>query len=40
VLIDAGAHALAVVSGVFGQPDVRAAARRYAALYDRGVERA
>jgi thiamine-phosphate pyrophosphorylase len=37
-LIAAGAHALAVVSGVFGATDVRAAARRYAALFDRGVE--
>jgi thiamine-phosphate pyrophosphorylase len=40
MLVEAGAHALAVVSGVFGLPDVRAAARRYAALYERGVERA
>jgi thiamine-phosphate pyrophosphorylase len=37
-LVEAGAHALAVVSGVFGRPDVRAAARQYADLYDRGVE--
>jgi thiamine-phosphate pyrophosphorylase len=37
-LVEAGAHALAVVSGVFGQPDARAAARRYADLFDRGVE--
>jgi len=33
-LIAAGAHALAVVSGVFAQPDVRAAARAYAALFE------
>ena len=37
-LVEAGAHALAVVSGVFAQPDVQAAARRYAALFDRGVD--
>jgi len=28
-----GADALAVVSGVFGQPDIQAAARRYANLF-------
>ena len=32
-LIAAGADALAVIQGLFGQPDVRAAARRYAALF-------
>ncbi len=32
-LIDAGADMLAVVQGVFGQPDIQAAARRYAALF-------
>ncbi len=32
-LIDAGADFLAVVSGVFGAPDIRAAARRYAAMF-------
>ncbi|MDE1898120.1 MAG: thiamine phosphate synthase [Xanthomonadaceae bacterium] len=33
-LIDAGADLLAVVSGVFGAVDVRAAARRYADLFE------
>lgn len=33
-LIVAGAAMLAVISGVFGQPDVQAAARRYANLFD------
>ncbi|MEP6512103.1 MAG: thiamine phosphate synthase [Dokdonella sp.] len=33
-LIDAGADAIAVVSGLFGQPDVRAAARHFAALFE------
>ena len=33
LLLDVGADALAVVSGVFGQPDIRAAAARYAALF-------
>lgn len=33
-LVAAGADFLAVVSGVFGQGDVRAAAEAYAALYD------
>lgn len=33
-LIDAGAAMLAVISGVFGQPDIAAAARRYAELFD------
>lgn len=32
-LIAAGADALAVIEGVFGQPDVRAAAERYARLF-------
>lgn len=32
-LLDAGAGMLAVISGVFGQPDPRAAAARYAALF-------
>jgi thiamine-phosphate pyrophosphorylase len=32
-LIDAGADLLAVIHGVFGQPDVRAAAAAYAALF-------
>ena len=33
-LIAAGADALAIIEGVFGQGDVRAAARRYAQLFD------
>jgi thiamine-phosphate pyrophosphorylase len=33
-LIDAGADALAVIEGVFGQPDIRAAAARYARLFE------
>ena len=33
-LIDAGADMLAVISGVFAQPDVAAAARRYACLFE------
>ncbi len=33
-LLSAGADLLAVIHGVFGQPDVEAAARRYAALFD------
>jgi len=32
-LVEAGADALAVVEGVFGQPDIRTAAARYAALF-------
>ncbi|MBL8251390.1 MAG: thiamine phosphate synthase [Candidatus Competibacter sp.] len=32
-LLEAGADALAVVSAVFGQPDVQTAARRFAALF-------
>ncbi len=34
LLIDAGADMLAVIHGVFGQPDVAAAARRFAALFE------
>ena len=33
LLLEAGTDALAVVSGVFGQPDIQDAARRYAALF-------
>jgi len=33
-LVMAGADLLAVIHGVFGQPDVEAAARRYVALFD------
>ena len=33
-LIDAGADAVAVISALFGAPDVRAAARRFADLFD------
>jgi thiamine-phosphate pyrophosphorylase len=33
-LIAAGADALAVIEGIFGQPDIRAAAARYACLFD------
>lgn len=33
-LIAAGADALAVIEGVFGQPDIRAAAERYARLFN------
>ena len=33
-LIQAGADALAVIEGVFGQPDMRAAAERYARLFE------
>jgi thiamine-phosphate pyrophosphorylase len=32
-LLDAGADWLAAIDGVFGQPDIEAAARRYAALF-------
>jgi thiamine-phosphate pyrophosphorylase len=35
-LIAAGADALAVIEGVFGQADVRAAAQRYARLFTKG----
>jgi thiamine-phosphate pyrophosphorylase len=37
-LIHAGADLLAVIHGVFGQSDTRAAARAYAALFDAGRE--
>lgn len=33
-LIAAGADALAVIEGIFGQPDIRAAAARYACLFN------
>ena len=33
-LVHAGADLLAVIHGVFGQPDIRAAARAYAALFN------
>lgn len=33
LLLDAGADALAVISGVFAQSDIQTAARRYAALF-------
>ena len=33
-LVEAGADGLAVISGVFGQADIRAAARAYADLFD------
>jgi thiamine-phosphate pyrophosphorylase len=33
-LIEAGADALAVIEGVFNQPDIRAAAERYARLFE------
>jgi thiamine-phosphate pyrophosphorylase len=32
-LIAAGADALAVIEGIFNQPDIRAAAARYARLF-------
>ncbi|MGA9856123.1 MAG: thiamine phosphate synthase [Gammaproteobacteria bacterium] len=32
-LVKAGAHMLAVISGIFAQPDIAAAARRYAQLF-------
>lgn len=32
-LVKAGAHMLAVISGVFAQPDIEAAARKYARLF-------
>lgn len=35
LLIEAGAEALAVIEGVFGQPDVCAAAKRYAQLFSK-----
>jgi len=34
LLLDAGADMLAVIHGVFGQPDIEAAARRFAVLFD------
>jgi thiamine-phosphate pyrophosphorylase len=37
-LIEAGADALAVITGVFAAPDIRAAARRYACLFKAGRE--
>lgn len=37
LLLDAGADALAVVSAVFAQTDVQAAARRFAALFTGGI---
>jgi thiamine-phosphate pyrophosphorylase len=37
-LLQAGCHALAVISGVFGQTDLRAAARRYARLFTEGPQ--
>ena len=37
-LVHAGADLLAVIHGVFGQTDIRAAARAYAALFDAGRE--
>ena len=33
VLVEAGADCLAAISGVFGRPDIEAAARRYARLF-------
>lgn len=39
-LIAAGADMLAVIHGVFGQDDIRAAARRYAALFPGAASRA
>ena len=36
VLLAAGVDGLAVISGVFGQPDIQAAARRYSALFAQG----
>jgi thiamine-phosphate pyrophosphorylase len=39
-LIAAGADMLAVIHGVFGQADIRAAARRYAALFAGAASRA
>jgi thiamine-phosphate pyrophosphorylase len=37
-LVHAGADLLAVIHGVFGQTDIRAAAQAYAALFDAGRE--
>ncbi len=36
LLLEAGVDTLAVISGVFGQPDIQAAARRYSALFAQG----
>jgi thiamine-phosphate pyrophosphorylase len=36
-LVRAGAHMLAVISGLFGTADTTAAARRYAALFDTSI---
>jgi thiamine-phosphate pyrophosphorylase len=36
-LIEAGADALAVIEGVFGQTDIRAAATRYVELFTNAV---
>jgi thiamine-phosphate pyrophosphorylase len=33
-LLAAGAHLLAAIDGVFGQPDIESAARRYTALFE------
>jgi thiamine-phosphate pyrophosphorylase len=38
-LVHAGADLLAVIQGVFGQSDIRAAARAYAALFNASHER-
>lgn len=37
VLLEAGADALAVIDGVFGQPDPEQAARRYCELFTKGA---
>jgi thiamine-phosphate pyrophosphorylase len=37
-LLTAGAHLLAVIHGVFGQPDIQVAARRYTDLFNQSVE--
>jgi thiamine-phosphate pyrophosphorylase len=39
LLIAAGARMLAIISGVFAQPDVTAAARTYASLFPAGDPR-
>ena len=36
LLLEAGVDVLAVISGVFGQPDIQTAARRYSALFAQG----
>lgn len=38
LLVDAGADALAVISGVFSQPDIAAAAARYSRLFEPAVD--